>query len=264
MWQGRTHMDLLLPNAWSKRNTAGFGLTGLQVLTASAYGVLGAVLLVSRLVGLDHGFWLDEAVFVENYVREGPHKILLGGGLSHELYGVLDWATASVVGESVVAFRLWSAVPFVLGVALVTTWLHRRHDPLAGLLFLFLATVSPLLLDISRQARGYGLAFLAMAVVIVAALEAQRAGRTAAVVLMCAAGVVGTWTLPQFGIGFAATLVVLLDRSPPQSESRDRARRLGGRDPRLVLAPLPSGPRCVAERGRRRPDHDDLGHHGPD
>ena len=181
-----------------------------SVLVAVSYAVLGAALVVTRFAGLGRSFWLDEAHFVEHFVREGPRQILTGGALSHELYGVIDWMTASVVGESAIAFRLWSAIPFVLGVALVTAWLHRRHDPLAGVLFLFLATVSPLLLDISRQARGYGLAFLAMAVVVVAALEARRSGRTWWVAAMCVAGVIGSWTLPQVGIAFLATLAVLL------------------------------------------------------
>jgi hypothetical protein len=186
------------------------GWTLARTAVATSYVALGATLLLSRLLDLGKSLWLDEAVFVEYFVREGPRRILVSGALSHELYGLVDWMTAAVVGESVVAFRLWSAIPFIVGVALVTIWLHRRHDPLAGILFLFLATVSPLLLDISRQARGYGLAFFAMAVLIVAALEASRSGRKRYVVAMCAAGVVGTWTLPQFGIAFLATLAVLL------------------------------------------------------
>ena len=116
-------------------------------------------------LGLDHSFWHDEILDVEEFVREGPGRILAGPDLNHELFTLLGWATSSVVGESELALRLWSVVPFVAGVALVTVWLHRRFGALSGLLFLFLATVSPLLLDITRQARGYGLAFLAMSVV---------------------------------------------------------------------------------------------------
>jgi len=62
-------------------------------------------------------------------------------------------------------------IPFILGVIVVTS-------PRSGALYLFLATVAPLLLDLSRQARGYGPAFLAMSVLIVAALEADSSGRT--------------------------------------------------------------------------------------
>ncbi|HEX2427021.1 MAG TPA: hypothetical protein VHI53_03790, partial [Gaiellaceae bacterium] len=98
-----------------------------------------------------------------NDVRGGPHAILAGPYIpnNHELFSFLGWATTSVLGESAVALRLWSVVPFLLGVAVVTVWLHRRVGALSAVLFLFLATMSPLLLDITRMARGYGLAFLA-------------------------------------------------------------------------------------------------------
>jgi hypothetical protein len=180
-----------------------------RVAIVAAYGVVGAALVWSRLYGLGQGFWHDEIVMVADFVRPGPREILAGPALSHELMALLAWATSTVTGESEIAFRLWSAVPFVAGVVLVAVWLHARIEPLAGVLFLFLATVSPLLLDITRQARGYGLAFLAMAVVVVAALEAHRGRPRWAVVALCVAGVVGTWTLPQFGIAWATTCVVL-------------------------------------------------------
>src|SRR6185503_9358282 len=103
--------------------------------------------------------------------------------------------------------------PFLAGVVLVTAWLHVRLGALSGILFLFLATVSPLLLDITRQARGYGLAFLAMCVVVVAALEALRTGRAWLVFAMCVAGVLGAWTLPQVALAFLPTgAVLVLDR----------------------------------------------------
>ena len=97
---------------------------------------------------------------------------------NHELFSLLAWATTTVAGESEIALRVWSVVPFLAGVALVTAWLHVRVGALSGVLFLFLATGSPLLLDITPTARGYGLAFLAMSIVVVAALEADRSGRS--------------------------------------------------------------------------------------
>ena len=149
---------------------------------------------------------------VRGYVGRGPHEILVGHYIpnNHELFSLLGWATNSIVGESEVALRLWSALPFVAGVIVVTAWLHVRLGPLSGLLFLFFATASPLLLDITRQARGYGLAFLAMSVLTIAALEAVRSPKNWTVVAFCGAGLVGTWTLPHFGIAFAATGAVLL------------------------------------------------------
>jgi hypothetical protein len=179
-------------------------------VTAASYAVLGSILCWTRLSGLDHGFWHDEVIAVDYFIRAGPREILAGAGFSHELFGLLAWATGAIVGESEIAYRLWSVVPFLLGVVLVTVWLHIRMNPMAGVLFLFFATVSPLLLDITRQARGYGLAFLAMSVLIVAALEAERSGRTWTIIAFCVAGLVGTWTLPQVGIAFLATGAAML------------------------------------------------------
>ena len=181
-----------------------------RVAATSAYGLLAVTLVSTRLIGLDSSFWHDEVVAVVEFIRAGPGEILAGPDLSHELFGILAWATSSVVGESEIAFRLWSVVPFLLGVAVVTAWLHARLGALAGILFLFLATASPMLLDISRQARGYGLAFLAMGVLLVAALEANRTARGWLIVAFCVAGIVGTWTLPQFGVALVATGAVLI------------------------------------------------------
>jgi hypothetical protein len=183
-------------------------------LTAAGYIVLGSILCWSRFVGLGRGYSADELGTVRDYISKGPHAILVGPYLpnNHELYSLLAWSTSSIVGESATAFRLWSAVPFVAGVVVVTVWLHRRMGALSGLLFLFFATASPLLLDITRQARGYGLAFLAMSLLVVAALEATDSGRTWTIVAFCVAGLVGTLTLPDLGIAFAATGVVLLRR----------------------------------------------------
>jgi len=181
-----------------------------RIAAIVAYSALGVGLVASRTVGLEHSFWTDEIIAVEDFIRAGPREILAGSDLSHELFGVLAWLTGEVFGESEVAYRLWSVLPFLAGVVVVTWWLHVRIGALAGVLFLLLATVSPLLLDITRQARGYGLAFLAMAVLVVAALEAAATPGTAPVLAICAAGVVGTTTLPQLGIAFVATAAALL------------------------------------------------------
>ncbi len=186
------------------------------------YALLVCVLVLTRLVGMDRSLWHDEVVAVVGFVNRGPDEILTGPELSHELFGVLAWATTSVLGDSEVVLRLWSVLPFILGVALVTAWLHLRISALSGILFLLLATVSPLLLDISRQARGYGLAFLAMGLLVVAAVEAHRTGATSAVAAFCAGGVIGSLTLPQFAIAFLATGVVLV------AQARLRARAVVG------------------------------------
>lgn len=64
-----------------------------------------------------------------DYVRAGPREILAGPYIpnNHELFSLLGWATSSVAGESEIALRLWSVIPFILGVIVVTAWLHVRR-----------------------------------------------------------------------------------------------------------------------------------------
>ena len=221
-------------------------LAAQRVAAAAAYGLLAATLVSTRLVGLDSSLWHDEVVAVVEFIRAGPGEILAGPDLSHELYGVLAWATTSAVGESEIALRVWSVVPFLLGVAVVTLWLHARLGALTGILFLFFATASPLLLDISRQARGYGLAFLAMGVMLVAALEASRTPRGWYLAAFCVAGIVGTCTLPQFGIAFVATGIALL------ADSRLRRRAALGVGLSLVAIAAWYAPHIGEVRGASR------------
>lgn len=182
------------------------------IFTLVSYCILGFVLCVPRLATLGQSYWHDEISTVVEYVRAGPGEILAGAYLpnNHELFSLLGWATSSLVGESEIALRLWSVIPFIAGVVLVTAWLHARVDGQTALLYLLLATVSPLLFDLSRQARGYGLAFLAMSLMVVLALEADRTERSWPIAGVCIAGVAGTCTLPVFGVAFAATGLALL------------------------------------------------------
>lgn len=203
-----------------------------RALVVASYAILGSVLVWSRLTNLDRGYCCDEVPTVVDFIRAGPGTILAGAYApnNHELYSLVGWATSAALGESEIALRLWAAVPFIAGVIVVTTWLHIRTGPASGILFLSLATLSPLLLDITRQARGYGLAFLAMSVMIVAALETCRSPRTSMTLAFFVSGVVGTWTLPHFGIAFTCTGAVLL------TQAHHRVRWAGGLGLSLVAA----------------------------
>jgi hypothetical protein len=185
-----------------------------RTLTVAAYVILGAALVWSRVVGLTRGYCCDEIRTVEDYVQRGPRAILAGPYIpnNHELFSLLGWLTQEAGARSEVALRLWAVLPFILGVVVVTTWLHRRIGALSGILFLFLATASPLLLDISRMARGYGLAFLAMSVLVVAALEAESTASGWAIVAVTTSGLVGSLTFPHFAIAYVIILGVLLGR----------------------------------------------------
>ena len=240
-----------------------------RALVVGAYALLGSILVWSHLAMLGGGYCCDEIATVVDYIAPGPHTILAGDYVpnNHELYSLVGWATHEVVGDSAIVLRLWAAIPFLLAVGIVTAWLHVRLGALSGILFLFLSTASPLLLDITRQARGYGLAFLAMSVLVIAALEADRSKRTSALVAVFVAGVLGSWTLPHFAIA----LVTVGDR-PAYAERaagalRSRARPVDRRYRCLVpaprrrhrprLAPVVRAPhhRRLGDHVSDRPDH---------
>jgi hypothetical protein len=178
--------------------------------SVAAYATIATALVWSRYSKLGHGLWHDEIFTVEHYVQDGPAAIFFGDYLSnnHMLFSVLAWL-AHLVSPTEAALRLPSVVPFIAGAAIVTSWLDRRVGRAPAVLYLGLVTASPLLLDLSPQARGYGLAFLAMSVLVVAGDESLREEARWKLVTFCAAGVAGTWTLPIFGVAFAATGLAL-------------------------------------------------------
>ena len=185
-----------------------------RAVVVAAYACLGTALGWSRLVGLTHGYCCDEIRTVSDYVERGPRAILAGDYIpnNHELFSLLGWLTQEAGGRSELALRLWSVLPFIVGVVIVTTWLHRNLGALAGILYLFLATASPLLLDISRMARGYGLAFLAMSLLVVAALEAESRASWWAIGGVAVGGCVGSLTLPHFAVAYVSIAAVLVAR----------------------------------------------------
>ena len=67
-----------------------------------------------------------------------------------------------------------------------------------------------MLFDLSREARGYGIAFLAMSILTIAALGGLEDIRDPDARSFFFAGFVGTLTLPVFGLAFVGTAAALL------------------------------------------------------
>jgi hypothetical protein len=102
----------------------------------------------------------------------------------------------------------------VAAVAGVAVWARTRLGSVTAVTFLVLASAEPVLLALSRQARGYGLTYLAAGIVTIAAVESVRSGRTRDLVLLGVGGAIGMLTLPVFSPMFGLTVlaVVLLRR----------------------------------------------------
>lgn len=195
--------ELRLPSRWAR------------TLAGAVLGVLAATLLWTRLVGLDASLWHDEAYTILKFVNSGPTGILGADydSNNHALFSLLTWATAQVLAPSEVVYRLWSVLPAIAGVAALTWWCARRLGVVTAVVFAFLAVISPIMLGLSTQARGYGLAFLSMSLMIIAADWAAKTGDRRALVALAVAGAVGTWAYPVVLLGFIGIAIALLARA---------------------------------------------------
>jgi hypothetical protein len=177
-------------------------------------GAFAALLLWSRLAVLSTSFWHDEAYTALNYVNRGPRSIFLGhyDPNNHVLFSVLSWGTTGIVGRFEAAYRVPSVIPAIAAVAIVGWWAWRRLGPWVAVAVVVLATVSPVHVHLSPQARGYGLAFLAGAGMLVGADRASDRGRVTDIVVFAGFALVGIWTLPTFVLAFVGQAAVLLLR----------------------------------------------------
>jgi hypothetical protein len=174
----------------------------------------GTVLLWTRLLELDVSFWHDEVFTVLNYSSRGPDAIFFGESEpnNHVLYSLLSWATTRLLGDSEEAYRLSSVVPAIAAVAALGWWSWRRLGVPTALVFAILAVTSRVHLDLSTQARGYGLAFLAAALMLIAADRLNLTGSSRALGAFAGAGLVGICTLYVFVLAFAGQALALLSK----------------------------------------------------
>lgn len=128
------------------------------------------------------------------------------------LFSLLSWGTTGIVGRFEVAYRIPSVIPGLAAVAVAGWWAWRRLGHWVAVAVVVLATVSPVHVVLSPQARGYGLAFLAGAGMLVGAVRASDYGRVADIAVFAGFGLVGIWTLPTFILVFVAQAAVLLLR----------------------------------------------------
>jgi hypothetical protein len=164
-------------------------------------------------MGLDQGFWHDEVYSVSTYIQGGPRTIFFGDYVpnNHMMFSLLSWLTISLGGESELAIRFWSYVPAAATVIGLSVWLFRRWGLITSISFLVLWTTSPVVTNLSREARGYGLAFAAMTLLLVGAADAVR-GHSALRSRAAVAGgaLLGTLTLPVFVLPSIAVFAALL------------------------------------------------------
>jgi hypothetical protein len=149
------------------------------VAAALALVALAAVLLATRIPPLGHVLWNDEAYSAVVYIDRGRHAIFHETYIpnNHVLFNLLAAKTTALLGRSEPMYRLWGVVPAVAAVAIATAlaWVHL--GPWTAVVLAALAVTSPVHLELSVQARGYGLGFLAAALMLAGGFHLAGAAR---------------------------------------------------------------------------------------
>jgi hypothetical protein len=176
-------------------------------------GLASVLLAWSRLANLQVSFWQDEAATALQYIDPGPAGVFrYYSPNDHVLYTLLSWVTVKTLGHVEAIYRFWSVIPGLASIGVVTVWAWRRFGPAAASATVVLAAVSPVHLVLTPQARGYGLAMFAAAVMLVSAVRVSDRGSARDVALFGVAGFAGIATLPVFAPAFVGHVVVLLVR----------------------------------------------------
>lgn len=199
----------------SRRATTEAARRSRRYAPVAALGALGMLAVATRLIGLEYSFWEDEMRTVVSFVDRGPSAIFSADSYSinnHALFSFVAWLATGVMGTSEAVHRLGSVVPTLAAFAAVTWWTWRRFGPWSAVATLGVLSLSPEYLDLSRQARGYGLVLLAAAGMLVAVDGIERHGERRWWLVFLVSGLVGMWTLPQTVLLFTAHGLVLLRR----------------------------------------------------
>ena len=173
------------------------------------FSLVFALALALRVVGLDKGWWIDEAATIGMTLPE-----LAGGSLgvipfdSPPAYNLLLRAW-SLLGESEVWLRLLSVILGVSTIVVFVRWLSLE-SPLAALLGgLYLAT-SPFMLRYSQELRSYALLLLATALTCLCAWRlAEHPHDRRRYVALAAATALAAIT-HFIGIGLILTALILI------------------------------------------------------
>jgi hypothetical protein len=204
-------------------------VAGARVLACVAPSIIvalaGLLLLWSRLLPITNSLWSDEAFTALYYIRPGPAAIF-GHYIpnDHMLFELLSWATTNLIGDSSeAALRFWSVVPAIAAGVIMTWGLWRRLDSWVAAIFAVLAAAAPVYMNLSIEARGYGLAFLAAALMVIATDSLMWKRRRRDLLLFAGSAIAGIWTLPVLVLAFLPLTALLMSREPSR---RDAVRAL--------------------------------------
>lgn len=173
-------------------------------------GLIG-LLLWSRFAGIGQSLWHDEIYSVTHYMTS-PTAPFTEPYIpnNHVLYNVLSAVTIAWLHETELVVRLWSVIPGIASIVLLGAWLIHRGAVWSGLAVAGFLTVSPVHMGLSRQARGYGLTFLAMSGLIVFGARYVDTGCKRDLLIFGTFGAIGVFTLPVFVLPFLCAVIAVV------------------------------------------------------
>jgi len=192
-----------------------------RAATVAGSVATSAFALWSRTTGLSQSLWKDETRAVAEVIRHGPGTILFHDLAldDHVLFNLVAWVLSVVPGDDEIGYRLGAVLPSMAGLLVLAIGLRRRLGAVTAAVATILLVASPVHIDLSKQARGYGLAFLAMSLLVVAAIdlagspdarEPAAAPTRAALRTFTAAGVIGCLGFVFFAVPFIITALALV------------------------------------------------------
>jgi uncharacterized membrane protein len=175
-----------------------------------APAALVAFALVIRLL-VFRGLWVDEAISVSQaHMSLGAMlENLRTTDLHPPLHGFALWVTTRAIGSSEFAVRLPSLIAGVAFVAVLYAAGREIYDRRTGLIAAAIATVAPLTVWYSQEARMYGFLMLWSALAVWVGFRALRRGRWIDWLLLAVLSAAIVWTQYLGGLFVAAQQVVI-------------------------------------------------------
>lgn len=160
----------------------------------------------------DTSMWNDELFSATRFSGRGPiHTVTsYGEANNHIFFNLLNSLTPGAGSVEPLRARLWSFVAVGATAVLLLVEFFRRRWFLPGAVLFFLFATNEEWLDITLQARGYGILGLCALVSCVAIWRLLEESRSRWLVALAAVTLVGCWTVPTYVIWAGPVWLLLL------------------------------------------------------
>ncbi len=213
----------VVPNAWSRLNAyVGRHTKAMWILEVVAsllmIGFALTFLLPFVKVMSTSSLWNDELYSIMHFSSRGVIRTLTDYHVpnNHIFFNLLNALTPGSASFNPLRARIWSFIFVAASMLIGTIAFARRGRFFEGSLFFLVMAVNQSLLDLTLQARGYGLLCFCVVTTSLLVLSYLHNSGNLSLVLISLLTILGTWTIPTY-IFFSGTLMLILffqDRKP--------------------------------------------------